>query len=440
MKEISYIRLSLQKNKSLRIFTTLLLLGLCVAEMYAGVDSTSTEFSIGVELRTRTEFRLGYRTLPADTAKAAFFTTQRTRLNFNYKIQRLRLKLAAQDIRTWGEKDLNDATATFQLFEGYAAYDFAKNVTLQLGRQEIFYDNQRLFARNNWRQSGRTHDALFMKYEKNKFQFHSGVAFNQTGEPNFGREYNGVQDKGINYKFLGILWTEKQFENWYVNSLLAMTGYEAADASNKLKMIVTHGGRVTYKNKNITLTTQAYYQVGQTVASQQIAAWYFNPEMTIKPSGKSLIKVGFEWLSGSKPGSEKLNSFNALYGVAHRFNGGLDYFTKFPDDTKNAGLMNPFVSTKFMLAKKMTLQTDIHTFFTQYQPEGVATFENKYLGTEMDVVYNYDPLPYIGLEAGYSFMLASQQLESLKKMENTKFPQWAYLQITINPTLFKWSK
>jgi hypothetical protein len=88
----------------------------------------------------------------------------------------------------------------------------------------------------------------------------------------------------------------------------------------------------------------------------------------------------------------------------------------------------------------MTLQTDVHTFFTQYQPEGIAEFKNKYLGTEADFVFNYDPLNYIGIEAGYSFMLASHQMELLKKTENAKFPQWAYLQITINPTLFKWSK
>jgi hypothetical protein len=412
-----------------------------MAEALASTDSTQTQFSIGVELRTRSEFRLGYRTLPADTAKAAFFTTQRTRLNIDYRIQRLRLKLSAQDIRTWGEKDLNDATATFQLFEGYAAYDFKKNVTLQLGRQEIFYDNQRLFARNNWRQSGRTHDALFMKYEKNSFQFHTGVAFNQTGEPNFGREYNNVQDKGINYKFLGILWAEKYFkEHWYVNSLLAMTGYEAADASNDLKITVTHGGRIRYKNGSVILTAHGYYQLGQNTFSQKISAWYFNPEITYNVNKKTALKLGLECLSGTKIGSEKLHSFNALYGVAHRFNGGLDYFIKFPEDPKSAGLINPFATVKFALAKKMTLQTDVYTFFTQYQPEGIAEFKNKYLGTEADFVFNYDPLNYIGIEAGYSFMLASHQMELLKKTENGKFPQWAYLQITINPTLFKWSK
>src|SRR4051794_18132175 len=51
-------------------------------------SGVKAQFSLVGQLRTRTEFRDGLATLQPKTNNPAFFTSQRTRLTFNYKTNR----------------------------------------------------------------------------------------------------------------------------------------------------------------------------------------------------------------------------------------------------------------------------------------------------------------------------------------------------------------
>src|SRR3954464_10414645 len=61
-----------------------------------------TQFSLTGQLRTRTELRDGYGTLEMKGNTPAFLTSQRTRLNFNYRSSRVIFQVALQDVRIWG--------------------------------------------------------------------------------------------------------------------------------------------------------------------------------------------------------------------------------------------------------------------------------------------------------------------------------------------------
>src|SRR3954464_7900360 len=64
---------------------------------------TNAQLSLSAQLRTRTELRDGQGApLPKD-APAAFFTSQRTRLNVGYNMYRLKLGMTLQDVRVWGQ-------------------------------------------------------------------------------------------------------------------------------------------------------------------------------------------------------------------------------------------------------------------------------------------------------------------------------------------------
>src|SRR5690606_15406002 len=63
----------------------------------------SEEFKIKAEIRPRAEVRNGYRTLRHDTTRAAFFISQRSRLQFRYQRVGLIFHTSVQDVRVWGE-------------------------------------------------------------------------------------------------------------------------------------------------------------------------------------------------------------------------------------------------------------------------------------------------------------------------------------------------
>src|SRR3954462_5042725 len=73
---------------------------LCIC---ASAVRTNAQLSIGAQLRTRTELRDGQGSPLPKGAPAAFFTSQRTRLNVGYNMYRLKFGVTLQDVRVWGQ-------------------------------------------------------------------------------------------------------------------------------------------------------------------------------------------------------------------------------------------------------------------------------------------------------------------------------------------------
>jgi hypothetical protein len=63
----------------------------------------NAQFTLIGQLRTRTEYRDGAGTLKPKANNASFFTSQRTRLTFNYRVNRITFQTSLQDVRVWGQ-------------------------------------------------------------------------------------------------------------------------------------------------------------------------------------------------------------------------------------------------------------------------------------------------------------------------------------------------
>ena len=108
-------------------------------------------------MRTRTELRHGYRTLPTEDTTAAVFTNQRTRLNFDFKSKKLDFFASLQDTRQWGQQDpragqtvaspTESTVYPLYMFEVYAEPHFSDKFSARIGRQRLIYDNQRLLPK-----------------------------------------------------------------------------------------------------------------------------------------------------------------------------------------------------------------------------------------------------------------------------------------------------
>jgi Alginate export len=162
------------------------------------------QLSVSGQLRTRTEFRDGSGTLKLKINKPSIFTSQRSRLTFNYKTNRVIFQTSLQDIRVWGQDASTISSSDgskLAVHEAWAQIILAnKNDTsfkhsavdyfaVKIGRQELLYDDSRLLGNLDWLQQARRHDAIVFKLLNKRWQFDLGVAFNQNTD---AFNYNGT--------------------------------------------------------------------------------------------------------------------------------------------------------------------------------------------------------------------------------------------------------
>jgi hypothetical protein len=166
-------------------------------------NEASAQLTLNTQIRTRTEYRDGVGTLRPKANGASFFTSQRTRLALNYKLNRLVLQTTVQDVRVWGQdaSTISNADGSkLGLHEAWAEIILANKkdssfkstvdyFALKIGRQELLYDDSRLLGNLDWLQQARRHDAAVLKFLNNGWQADLGLAFNQNTD---GFNYNGT--------------------------------------------------------------------------------------------------------------------------------------------------------------------------------------------------------------------------------------------------------
>jgi hypothetical protein len=155
------------------------------------------QFTFTGQLRTRTELRDGLGNLVLKGSKPAAFTSQRTRLIFGYKWDRLTFGVSVQDVRVWGQDASSISNADgnrLMLHEGWGELTLTNKadttikcklldlLTLKIGRQELVYDDVRLIGNLDWLQQGRRHDMALLKTVHKGWQVDIGYAYNQNSD------------------------------------------------------------------------------------------------------------------------------------------------------------------------------------------------------------------------------------------------------------------
>ena len=176
-----------QKIRALSLAGTSLLITLFV----------NAQFTLTGQLRTRTEVRNGLGNLVLKGSKPAAFTSQRTRLIFGYKWDRLTFGVSIQDVRVWGQDASSISNADgnrLMLHEGWAELTLFNKadttikatgidlMSIKIGRQELSYDDVRLIGNLDWLQQGRRHDMALLKTVHKGWQVDIGYAFNQNSD------------------------------------------------------------------------------------------------------------------------------------------------------------------------------------------------------------------------------------------------------------------
>lgn len=404
-----------------------------------GFYGAKAQVTVSAEVRPRTEFRNGFKTLTEEEKNAAFFTEQRSRLYLDYADSTFKFRLAFQDIRVWGETPQiykEEYGKTF-ISEAWGQYYFTNTFSVKAGRQIISYDNQRFLGGLEWAQQGRRHDALLFMYEAPKSKLHLGFAYNQDDDvpeqaflQGSGAGYYSVSG---NYKTFQYAWFNQQINEGSFSLLAFNAGYQNADTTVSFKQ--TFGLVASKKIGGIKLAGDFYYQSGE-LAKNKVNAMLAGINATFTTSVTPLT-LGIEYISGKDDSdtSSDVRAFSPDFGTNHAHNGFMDYF--YVGATNGTvGVTDIYFKTDFKLAGG-SLKAHFHEFMTgseQLDAEGQEL--GKTMGTEIDLVFAKKLKGGVVWNLGYSQMFATDTMEALRGGDKSALQCWAWTMITFKPTLF----
>ncbi|WP_297086477.1 alginate export family protein [uncultured Draconibacterium sp.] len=382
------------------------------------------QFTLSGEFRPRTELSHGYKSLASENQDASTITAQRTRLNAGYSNEFIKTSLVLQDVRRWGNQAqlVSNEDYAVSVHQAWAEILFSKEFSLKAGRQELVYDDSRIFGNVGWAHQARSHDIAVFKYEKD-LKLHFGIAHHENGDIT-NSDYNGPDA----YKDLQFIWFNNSWEKAALSLLFLNNGVPAMeDGEQKNKFSQTMGGHVKGRIKTIQLVSNLYYQTGKHVSGASISAFNFLAEASL-----ATFTLGFEHLSGSAYDDTDYKSFTPLYGTNHKFNGFMDYFYV-GNHIGSVGLNDLYLKYNY---SKNKLAFDAHLHYFGAAAE-IAANADKYLGTEIDLALGWTVNPMAKISFGLSGMFAGESMELLKGGDSSASQYWGYVMLAINPTFIK---
>lgn len=392
-------------------------------------DVNDTGFRVGLEIRPRLEFSENFTLQPSDSIRPAYYTTQRNRLSLTYTAAWLKVEAALQEIHLWGYRGSPSKMGSINAYELYVEPRFSKRLSARVGRQGLTLDNGRLFSAAPWAQQGRVHEGIRLFYTQG-IDTDLTVAFTRPYSDRFDAAYSPVASH--HYKLLFV-----HHLHWRINKRYALTTINTLDIFDHPSNTDIHyarwtnGGRITFTQTNVQLTLNAYYQHGQHIDQENLGAYYLQPEISTEIAHMTL-RLGAEILSGSRTdqATDRSRSFVPLYGVAWKFMGNMNFFTRFPSDVTGNGLVNPYLHSIYKLNSKISIRADGHLFYLQHT--------KRYLGLEGDFSTSYIARKDVDLNFGFSLLNPDNGMKLLGKIYDTrKMAYWTYLMVSYRPLLWQ---
>jgi len=417
-------------------------------------EVTTAQFIISGEFRTRGEANNGLGTLPTKDAETAYYISQRTRLNLDYKNEKFTAYLSLQDVRFWGQEDLasktgvNYSTVGVDISQAWFDWKFAKNWGLKTGRQIWNYDDGRILSHRNWNQTSLSWDALLLHLDKDDFHFHFGSSINNTfasfDKTNFEMIDNPyLKPFGYRIKYFNFVWL-----NFQINQSLQLSinnylsSYLAENTMSTIYSMMTHGVYSEYQKKSFLAKAEVYYQYGNNGKGKDVSAYMFALSASYK-SGKFKWGAGLDYLSGDKSDNNSFNAFDVMYGGRHKFNGWMNYYN-LASNTNNNGLIDIYPNITWNIHKRHSLYAVYHIFrlpqeiYTLPDGGGDYSYLNQNMGGELDINYIYKFDKSFNIQAFFGYYFATETTEFIKGIPKgtSTSPFWFSVMLTFKPQLF----
>ena len=461
-------------------------------------ENTTAQFTVSGEFRPRIEYRDGYSRLRDSSQTPYLDILGRNRLIFDYKSEQFMARFSIQHAYIYGENNYSSDTITrntINIYEGWFKYNFTKGIGIKLGRMELIYDDARLLGNSNWGPRGATHDVALVQWDAptEGYRGDFGFAINNTAPP--GAFLASYPLK--NYKYMGYLYEQKKFlkDKLTVSFLALLDVFQKGNTTSKTKTTrydtlyvtninhdtigttvvptittntvstayptqlygrFTFGGTAGYTSGKLKLLFAGYYQAGHFSDGRTINAGFYGGYASYKVLKPLTLLIGYERLSGNNYSDTtglktKSTSFSVLYPTSHGFYGYMDMFSTQVTSGNSAGLTDLYGRATMVLGSKASVEATYRMFGLAkgYLPATVKKSGDlpyaevgKSLGSEVDLMVIYKPVPNLEVNAAYCFFLPTSTMERLNGLNNgtSKWAQYAYVMLTYKPNFFNSEK
>lgn len=399
---------------------------------FAQIDSLNMDMNF----KTRAEGNNGYSTLIPKEKEMKTDIASRARVGLNFFFNKLEMRVAVQDARTWGNTASSSQSESISFYESWAKYNFTTNIYIKAGRQALSYDSGRMIWESDWGMQGRTFDAF-----KVGFGFGNGsvldavLTYNSQStkrDDSLEHEKYEIIEGGERTVSMQLLHFKSASNRNFTYTLSLMNNVVQKDNGGH-NSLTTAG--LTFKNKftsKFNIAIFAYYQFGKNTLDQDKNAYDLELRLNYLPFSIWKFTLGGELTSGTKFDENPKNnkSFSPIYTTSHTYNGFMDYF--FAGNHFNGpGLIDLNLKNNFNFSNFGNLYLATHYFSTQQEFNPV---NNKYLGIEMDMVYGKKFGKSFLLNLGYSQMFASDNMKALKGVVDAKNLQnFVWIGLSFNP-------
>jgi len=393
----------------------------------------------GIEIRPRLLIDNGYLNPKLKSTSTHGYITQRSRFFAEYSYNTLEVFCSIQDVRFWGDNITNnqnkDATIGLDLAQGWVKLELSPGWNLKIGRQVFSYDDERILAERNWKDNQVANDALLITYKKMHHAVDASLSWNTDNK-------NNLIYPDEKYRIFNFLHYQYSNNNFTFSNMNILTAKNSSDTSTSLWKMATQGLFITYKTKVYTIQSSIYYQytLDNKIGKSRAYCYSLNGWLHSNNSIKLSFGAGVNYLSGQSMTKASNNyqatqhTFNLLMGKRHGYYGYIDYFSSTP----NQGIQNYMINMKMNINKNVQILFDFHLFWLAEdfvdKKEGSNIATNKFLGKELDLSLKWEINKDAILKAGYSFYVPTSTLVLIKNItEPYRFPQFAYLMLTIKP-------
>jgi hypothetical protein len=419
---------------------------------------------------------------------------------FDYKNEKITTRFSLYDAIVFGQNNYSSDTIsknTVNIYEAFFKYNFTKDFAVKIGRTELSYDDERLLGVSNWSMWGATHDIILVQLEKPGINYKGDFGFAVN---NIAPATNPYLSSYLlrNYKYMGFVWQQKKFFNdkliisflglvdafqrtskttttkttkndtlvvkdpdgnviGYTVNQTTTSATKTTDYPDDLYARVTLGLDGWFNLKKWGFFATGYYQGGHYKDGRKINSNFYSFHISYQLLKPLKLMAGFDHLSGNDFSDTTefkttVRGFSTLYGTSHRGYGYMDLFTVVAKDNLSAGLNDLYGRATYTFFKdKMSLEGTYRWFsiphnylYVANPKKGSPHYQevDKSLGSEIDLMYIYKPIPNLELNAAYCFFLptTTMELSSNLKAGTSKWAQFAYIMITYKPNFFSSEK
>lgn len=399
-------------------------------------SSFTQKVKIGGQLRHRLERRDNF-DFNDSKDDADTFHLIRLRLNFDFMFnQALAGFIQLQDSRI-AESEFKNQTAYEDEFDIRQAYFRLKGgeFSLQVGRQEFIYDDERLLGGFNWSNVAQSFDALRAIYKKEALQLDAFLARKVIIDSDDLNEQNDEDDLfGIYLQYQGF--EEHSLDIYYLfRETDGPVSFGPSGAKNMNESTLGFRLQREASPGRFDYLLESAYQFGD-FGDDEIKAYAWVLQLGYTFDLESKFRLGLEWdfASGDEdPNDGERNVFDNLWPTNHLHYGYMDFVSW-------QNLNNLRVTANLNPLKKLSFQMDVHFLrldetrdaFYNAGRKAVRTANKEvddYLGTEVDLTVKYSFNQKIKMLIGYSHFFPGNYLEETGADDPADF---FYLQTVFN--------